>query len=73
MTDTYNPLARPEAVVQAQRDAWDGTERRLPENVELRMAYDVIHHLPLIPSPCLQIVPRVSNNRQEKYLADRNT
>jgi hypothetical protein len=51
MTDTYNPLARPEAVVQAQRDAWDGTERRLPENVELRMAYDVIHHLPLEAEP----------------------
>jgi hypothetical protein len=34
MTDTYNPLARPEAVVQAQRDAWDGTERRVKDRRE---------------------------------------
>jgi hypothetical protein len=55
MTDTYNPLARPEAVVQAQRDAWDGTERRLPENVEMRLAYDVIHRMkPIVMTPKLE-------------------
>jgi len=55
MTDTYNPLARPEAVVQAQRDAWDGTERRLPENVEMRLAHDVIHRMkPIVMTPKLE-------------------
>jgi hypothetical protein len=55
MTDTYNPLARPEAVVQAQRDAWDGTERRLPENTRMRLSYDVISRMrPISLEPKLE-------------------
>jgi hypothetical protein len=45
MTDTYNPLARPEAVVQAQRDKWDGIERRLPENAVQRKLVEARQYL----------------------------